>query len=82
MTALGTFVTKISTAHPPAFMCMIAVTISDRLDFSSFSAWGVTGISFGILLVCCWSRWCALVFVGLVGICGKTSKRLNAACDV
>jgi len=34
----------------------------------SFSAWGVTGISFGILLVCRWSRWYALVFVGLFGI--------------
>ena len=28
---------------------------------SSFSAWGVTGIIFGILLACCWPA------VGLVG---------------
>jgi len=33
-----------------------------------FSAWGVTGIIFGILLAYRWSRWYALVFVGLVGI--------------
>jgi hypothetical protein len=31
--------------------------------FGSFSAWGVTGISFGILLVCRWSRWYALVLL-------------------
>src|ERR1017187_4430302 len=31
LTARGAVVTKISTARPPAFVCMIAVTISDRL---------------------------------------------------
>jgi hypothetical protein len=48
---------------------MVGLTILVALlSLGSFSAWGVTGISFGILLVCRWSRWYALVFVGLVGI--------------
>jgi|SRR5450830_1296493 hypothetical protein len=55
----------------------------------SFSAWGVTRIIFGILLVCRWSavglvgtRWYALVFVGLVGIRRNSLKRSNAFCHV
>ena len=45
----------------------------------SFSAWGVTRIIFGILLVYRWSRWYALVFIGLLGIRRNSSKRSNAA---
>src|SRR5665647_1796120 len=45
---------------------------------SSFSAWGVTGIIFGILLVCRWSRWYVLVFGGRVGIrCANTQTYLQ-----
>ena len=58
-------VSRISLPPPlPTLAFAIAPFGCGCLCSSSFSAWGVTGISFGILLVFCWSRWYELVRVG------------------
>jgi hypothetical protein len=65
VTALSAIVTRIAAAPRWPSCAWFASRITGWGWSSSFSAWGVTGIIFGILLVCRWSRWYVLVFVGL-----------------
>jgi hypothetical protein len=77
LTARGAVVTKIPIARPPGLFVHDCRHELGSARFGSFSAWGVTGISFGILLVFCWSRWYELVRVGICWPCWYSPKLIN-----